>query len=57
MNFSLMYHHQKDPRMFDDMIPFERDLYIGMFVQKIEEENEKMKLEQSAARAAAKRGR
>jgi hypothetical protein len=39
----------------DDLIPFEKDIYVGMLVKKIEEENEKLKLEQSERRARAKR--
>jgi hypothetical protein len=30
------------------MMPFEKDLYVGMLVKKVEEENEKLKLENMA---------
>jgi hypothetical protein len=53
----MLYHHKIDPRIFDEMLPFEKDIYVGMLVAKVEEENEKLKLEQSAKRARVKRGR
>ena len=41
--------------MTDDMIPFEKDLYVGMLVNKVEEENEKMKLKEMQDRSNRKR--
>lgn len=41
--------------MFDNILPWEKSIYIDMLVQKVEEENEKARLEQSARRAAMKR--
>lgn len=43
--------------MFDDMAPWEKGAYIAMLTNKIEEENEKEKMKQSARRAAAARPR
>lgn len=43
INFNLLYHHQMDPEMFDRLIPWERDLYLTMLMQKVEEENERLK--------------
>lgn len=37
------------------MLPFEKDLYVGMWVNKVEEENEKLKLEEMARKSAKKR--
>lgn len=48
-----MYYHKIMPDVFDNMIPWERDIYIGMIAQKIEEEVEKAKMEESANRAAS----
>jgi hypothetical protein len=52
LNFSLLHHHKMDFTIFDDMMPWERDAYIAMLVAKIEEENERIKLENAAIRAA-----
>lgn len=52
-----MYHHKISVDEFENMIPWEKDLYVGMITKKVEEENEKIKLKQSANRAARKRGR
>ena len=46
MNFMLLYHHKIDFRIFDDMIPWEKDAYIGMLSAKIKEENENAKLKE-----------
>ena len=40
-----MYFHKIDPNTFEDKYPWERELYITMLVQKIEEEKEKAKQE------------
>lgn len=42
---------------FDDVIPWEKDLYVSMLSQKIEEDNEKMKIRQAEARVARKLGK
>ena len=55
MNFNLFYYHQIQPNTFEEMIPWEKDIYVDMLVSKVQEENEKKKLEQSARRATAKR--
>jgi hypothetical protein len=57
LNFSLLYHQKIDFRMFDDMMPWERDAYIGMLLSTVEAENEKIKLENAAKKAAQKTGR
>jgi hypothetical protein len=57
LNFALLYHHKISVDEFENMIPWEKDLYVGMITKKVEEENEKIKLKQSANRAARKRGR
>jgi hypothetical protein len=43
-----MQHHKYSLRELEDMIPFERDLYINMLMSHIKEENER--LEQQNAR-------
>jgi hypothetical protein len=38
--------------MFDNMVPWERDIYLNMMIKEIEDENTKLKLAESAKRAA-----
>jgi len=42
INFSLMQHHKYSIRELEEMIPFERDIYIMLLSQFIEEENKKI---------------
>ena len=42
-NFSLMQHHKYSLTELENMIPWERDIYISMLIQYIEEENQKIK--------------
>ena len=58
LNFSLLHHQKIDFRMFDDMMPWEKDAYVSMLIRQVEEENEKEKLkaqERKARRAARRR--
>jgi hypothetical protein len=57
LNFSLLFHQKIDFTMFDDMMPWERSVYIDRIVATVAAENEKIKLENAAKRAAAKTGR
>lgn len=45
-NFSLMQHHKYSLSELENMIPWERDIYVNMLIQYIEEENEKIKQRQ-----------
>ena len=45
-NFSLMQHHKYSLTELENMIPWERDIYVNMLIQFIEEENEKIKQRQ-----------
>ena len=36
---------------FDDIVPWEKDLYVNLLSAKVEEENEKLKLQESERRA------
>jgi hypothetical protein len=40
-NFALMQHHKYNLGDLEDMIPFERDIYIMLLSQHIEEENDR----------------
>lgn len=49
-NFSLMQFHKYSLSELESMLPWERDIYIVMLVQHIEEENRKQKEIESANR-------
>jgi hypothetical protein len=42
-----MQHHKYSLAELENMIPWERDIYITMLVQYIEEENQKIKQKQA----------
>lgn len=42
-----MQHHKYSLTELENMIPWERDIYISLLVQYIEEENEKIKQKQA----------
>ena len=46
LNFTLLYSHKIDFRIFDDMIPWEKDIYLKLLSSRIKEENEEMKMRQ-----------
>lgn len=43
MNFAMMQYHKYSLDDIDNMIPFEREVYIGMLIQYIQEENDRIK--------------
>lgn len=45
-----MQHHKYSLTELENMIPWERDIYVNMLIQHIEEENEKIKQQQAARR-------
>jgi len=42
-NFALMQHHKYSLAELENMLPWERDIYVNLLIQHIEEENEKIK--------------
>jgi hypothetical protein len=38
-----MQHHKYSLAELDNMLPWERDIYVNMLIRYLEEENEKMK--------------
>ena len=42
-NFSLMHHHKYSLTELENMMPWEREIYVEMLAQFIKEENEKQK--------------
>ena len=43
-----MQHHKYSLTELENMIPWEREIYVAMLIQYIEEENEKIKQRQNA---------
>ena len=54
-NFSLLHHHKYSLAEFDDMIPWERQIYIKMLTEHIREQNEKVKLIQMQKKNSRRR--
>ncbi len=51
INFAMMQFHKYSLTEIENMIPWERDIYVGMLQQHIEDENLKEKQRQAAANA------
>ena len=45
-----MQHHKYSLTELENMLPWERDIYVTMLINYIEEENEKIKQRQAARR-------
>ena len=43
LNFALIQHHKYSLTVIENMIPWERDIYLGLLNQYIEDENLKAK--------------
>ena len=43
----MMQHHNYRLKELDDMMPWEREIYLGLLVQHIKEENERMEKEKA----------
>jgi len=43
----MMQHHKYSLTELENMIPWERDIYVGMLIQYIEDENERIKQQSS----------
>ena len=43
----MMQHHNYSLKELDDMMPWEREFYLGLLVQHIKEENERMEKEKA----------
>jgi len=42
VNFGLMQHHKYTLTELEEMIPFEREIYVSMLLQHLEEEKRKL---------------
>ena len=49
-NFALMQHHKYSLTELETMLPWERDIYISLLTQYIQEENEKIKQQNATKR-------
>ena len=49
-NFSLMQHHKYSLTEIENMMPWERDIYVDMLITWIKEQNEKQKQKQAERR-------
>ena len=47
MNFALMHHHKYSLTELENMIPWEREIYVSLLQQYVEEENLKAQQEQN----------
>ena len=43
----MMQHHQYSLTELDNMIPWEREIYVNLLVQHIQQENDRIKQEQN----------
>tara|TARA_B100000287_G_scaffold168347_1_gene158853 strand:- start:10967 stop:11152 length:186 start_codon:yes stop_codon:yes gene_type:complete len=46
-NFALMQHHKYSLTELEDMIPWERDVYVNLLIAHIQEEERRQKQEES----------
>lgn len=46
-NFQMMQHHKYSLSELETMIPWEREIYIKMLIQHLEEEKERLKAQQN----------
>ena len=46
INFAMMQHHKYSLHDIEHMIPWEREIYLGLIMKHVEEENERIKQQQ-----------
>ena len=49
-NFAMMQHHKYSLTEIENMMPWEREIYIGLLEKHIKEENERIEKEQAQSR-------
>lgn len=47
VNFAMMQHHKYSLTELENMIPWEREIYVLMLIRYLEEEKERLKAEQA----------
>jgi len=51
LNFALIQHHKYSLQEIENMLPWEREIYVALLTQFIRDENERLKQKQQKARA------
>jgi len=51
-NFALMQHHKYSLTELNDMIPWERDVYVNLLIGHLKEEEERIKRQQNKNRTS-----
>ena len=54
-NFALMQHHNYSLTELENMMPWEREIYVQLVVDHVEKENERIKEENQKMQAASRR--
>lgn len=54
-NFALVQHHKYSLTELEEMIPFERDIYVTLLAQHIKDENERIREQEARMRSSARR--
>jgi hypothetical protein len=49
-NFALMQHHKYSLTELENMIPWEREIYVGLLVQYLDEEKKKLEQQKAASK-------
>jgi len=49
-NFALMHYHKWDLEQLDNLLPWEKEIYVTMLLQHLKEEERKYKEQQSKSR-------
>jgi hypothetical protein len=53
-NFAMVQHHKYSLTELEEMMPFERDIYITLLAEYIKEENERQRLQQAQIKSRRK---
>tara|TARA_E500000318_G_scaffold4934_2_gene5057 strand:+ start:29229 stop:29441 length:213 start_codon:yes stop_codon:yes gene_type:complete len=53
-NFALIHHHKYSLSEIEDMMPFERDIYVLLLTQHLEKENERIRTQEAQAKQKRK---
>ena len=51
MNFAMMQHHKYSLTELENMMPWEREIYVGLLEKHIKEENERIEKENAEAKS------
>ena len=49
-NFAMMQHHNYSLTEIENMVPWEREIYVALLLQFVEEQNDQIKKQQAQAR-------